>query len=299
MTTDTDARTRQGVISAVTAYTLWGVLPLYLLAVIAVSSEEILAHRVLWSVPFGALIISLRSQWGEVTATLRDFSQLRWLMLAAAMITVNWLVYIIAVQNGQIFQASLGYYINPLIYVLVGVVFFGDQLGRLRLAAIILAAIGVLVLTVSGGEFPYVSLTLGISFTIYGVIRKQVSIGAMPGLFIEVVLLAPFALAALVWMMWQGDAAFGAPQTSTTLYVLMVLAGPVTVVPLVLFAIGARLLTLSTIGFLQFIGPSIQWLIGYLNGETLSSARLVCFAFIWTAVILFCVDSLRRGRASR
>ena len=171
MADSVQAESREGVLAAITAYTIWGFLPVYLIFTIAVPATELLMHRIVWSVPFGALIITARSQWPQVREALTRPRRLGWLALAAFFIAVNWLVYILAVQNQQIFQASLGYYINPLVYVLVGVVFFGETLRVLQLFAVLLAAAGVLVLTFSGGEFPWVSLVLAISFTIYGVVR--------------------------------------------------------------------------------------------------------------------------------
>lgn len=299
MIDDEGRRTRDGVVSAVIAYTMWGFLPVYFLFTVAVSPVEMLSHRIIWSVPFGALIIALRRQWPDVRNALRVRAKIGWLSLAAIMIALNWLIYIFAVYEGKIFQASLGYYINPLIYVLVGVVFFNEKLRRLQLVAIVLAFIGVAVLTISGGDFPWIAISLALLFTVYGVIRKQVDIGGMPGLFIETLVLLPFALLALTILMQQGEAAFGAPNTSTTLTLLILLSGPVTVLPLLCFALAARRLPLSMIGFLQFIGPTLQFLIGYLNGEPLSTPRLICFILIWSAVIVFCADSVRRYRASR
>jgi len=289
------AAAREGVIAAITAYTIWGFLPVYLIFTIAVPATELLMHRIVWSIPFGAVIISMRHQWRDVLDALTKPRRLGWLSLAAFFIAVNWLVYIIAVQNQQIFQASLGYYINPLVYVLVGVAFFGEKLRALQLIAVALATAGVLVLTVSGGEFPLVSLVLAISFTIYGVIRKQISVGAMPGLFVETLLLLPIALGGLIWLTSQGSAAY--TQASPTLMALIVFAGPLTVVPLLCFAIAARRLRLSTIGFLQFIGPTLQFAVGWYNGESLTPARTICFSLIWIAVVVFCVDSLRRNKS--
>ncbi|MEL7311783.1 MAG: EamA family transporter RarD [Pseudomonadota bacterium] len=291
-----ETEAREGVLAAIAAYTIWGFLPVYLIFTIAVPATELLMHRIVWSVPFGALIISVRSQWADVRDALMRPRRLGWLALAAFFIAVNWLVYILAVQNQQIFQASLGYYINPLVYVLVGVVFFGETLRVLQLFAVLLATAGVLVLTFSGGEFPWVSLILAVSFTIYGVIRKQISVGAMPGLFVETLLLMPIALAGLAWLTLQGSAVY--LEADAGLLALIVIAGPLTVVPLLFFAIGARLLRLSTIGFLQFIGPTLQFAVGWYYGETLTPARAVCFALIWSAVIVFCVDSLRARRKS-
>jgi len=285
---------REGVTAALVCYLIWGVLPVYFKLVQAVSSEEILLHRVIWAVPFGALILHVRRQWPEVRRALSHRAMLGMLATSALFVAVNWYIYIIAVQSDRIFQASLGYYINPLIFVLVGVVFLGETLRRLQLAAVLLAALGVLVLTFSGGEFPFIALSLGVSFTAYGVIRKKVVIGAMPGLFVETVVLAPVALAWLAWLVASGTAVFG--QAGTGLSALIVLAGPVTVVPLLFFAVAARRLTLTTIGFMQFIAPTLQFCTGLYFGERLTLPRLVCFACIWIAVTLFSIDAIRQSR---
>ena len=248
----------------------------------------------MWAVPFGALVIHLRRQWPDVRGVLQHKQMFLWLTVSAAVIAINWYVYIVAVQTDRIFQASLGYYINPLIFVMVGVLFFGEKLRGLQSIALILAAIGVLVLTFSGGEFPLISLALGTLFTIYGVIRKRVAIGAMPGLFIESLVLAPFALIVFVWLAQAGQASFGYDGPGIT--GLLLLAGPITVVPLVMFAVAARRLSLTTVGFMQFLGPTIQFGTAIYYGEELTLPRLVCFACIWTAVILFSADAFRTLR---
>ncbi|MDX1563727.1 MAG: EamA family transporter RarD, partial [Gammaproteobacteria bacterium] len=202
-------RTREGLLTALIAYTLWGFLPIYFKVVEIVPASEVLAHRILWAVPFGLPIVLLRRQWPEVIAALRSPRTLGLLALSAAVIAINWVVYIWAVQNDRIFQASLGYYINPLIYVLVGVVLFSERLRRRQTAAVLLAAAGVTVLAVSGREFPLISLTLATTFTIYGTIRSRVAIGGMPGLFIETLLLFPGALFYVLWLTSRDAAAFG------------------------------------------------------------------------------------------
>jgi len=290
------SETKTGILAAVGAYTLWGLLPLYLIALRGIGAEQVLAHRVLWSVPFGALIISLRGQWPDVLAAVRNTKVLIRLLAAAAIIAVNWLVYIYAVQSQQIFEASLGYYINPLIYVLVGVALLGERLTLAQKLAVVLAGVGVSILTIYGGRFPLVALTLGITFTAYGVIRKTTDVGAMPGLFVETVILAPIAALWMTFLLPSSDAAFG---TSTTMTLLLIAAGPVTVIPLLLFAIGARRLPLSTIGFLQFIGPTLQFTIGVIDGEPFTLAHQLCFGFIWTAAALFAGDAILRSRRSR
>jgi chloramphenicol-sensitive protein RarD len=217
-----------------------------------------------------------------------------WLGLAALSISANWLIYIWAVQNDRIFEASLGYYINPLIYVLVGVAFLNERLRPLQIAAVVAAAIGVLYLTVSGGVFPWVALSLAVLFTAYGVIRKRIVIGAMPGLFVETLLLFPFAMAGLGWLMAHQQAVFAAGDS--TMSGLLMLGGPLTVMPLLLFATAARRLTLTTVGFLQFLAPTLQFCTGLYYGETLTSAHVVCFSLIWCAVVLFSLDAVRAGR---
>lgn len=285
---------RDGVVAGLICYLLWGVLPVYIKLLQTVAPTEIVLHRIIWAVPFGALIIHFRKQWPEVRRALSHRTMLLWLATAALFIAVNWLIYIAAVQHAKIFQASLGYYINPLMFVLVGVAFLGEKLRGLQTGAVILAAVGVLVLTFSGGEFPAISLALGLSFTVYGVIRKRIVIGAMPGLFVETLILFPIAISAFLWMAQAGQASFGFGGASIS--GLLMLGGPVTVIPLLLFAIAARRLTLTTIGFMQFLAPTLQFCMGLYYGEVLTTPRLVCFVCIWTAVVLFSADAVRNNR---
>ena len=289
-----ESEARSGVGYGLLAYTMWGLFPVYFVWTSSVEPLEVLGHRVLWAVPFGALIIAFRRQWHEVRGALVDRSKLIWLAMAALSISVNWLTYIWAIQQGRIFETSLGYYINPLIYVAVGVLFFGERLRRLQGIAVALATVGVLVLTVSGGTFPWVALVLGTSFTLYGVIRKQVVIGAMPGLFIETLLLFPLAMLWMSWFLAQGGASIFAGDAWIT--TLLILGGPMTVLPLVFFAIAARRLPLTVIGFMQFLAPTLQFSIGVYYGEPLTLPHIVCFTCIWAAVISFSYDALTRGR---
>ena len=289
-------RTREGIVSGLIAYTLWGFLPIYFKVVETVLPLEVLAHRIIWAVPFGLPIVLLRRQWPDVKQALFNPRKLGPLALAAAFIAVNWLVYIWAVQNDQIFQASLGYYINPLMYVLVGVAFFRERLRRMQSTAVLLAATGVAVLTLSGGQFPVISLTLATSFTIYGVIRSRVAVGGMPGLFIETLVLFPLAALYMVWLMRSGSAAFG--PDDPRLMGLLMLAGPFTVLPLLCFALAARRVRLSTIGIMQFIAPTLQFLVGLVYGERLTIPHVVCFTLIWIAVAAFSWDAWRATRAA-
>lgn len=286
--------TRDGLVAAFMAYLMWGVLPVYFKMVGDVAVTEVLVHRIVWAVPFGAVIIFWRRQWSEVRQALGDARVLGFLTLAAVLIGVNWFVYIWAVQSNQIFQASLGYYINPLLFTLAGVLLFGERLRRFQTAAVFLAAAGVLVLTISRGQFPVIALSLGTLFTIYGVIRKQVVVGGMPGLFVETLVLFPLSAAYLIWIMNAGDAAF--TLSNPSMVGMLLLAGPFTVLPLLCFALATRRLSLSTVGFMQFIAPTLQFITGLYYGEVLTTAHAVCFGLIWIAVGLFSWDAWRASR---
>lgn len=288
--------TRDGVVAGLIAYVLWGILPLYFKATVDVPPLELVLHRVIWAVPFGALIIFLRRQWPDVRRALTHRSMLLWLSTAAFFVAINWYIYILAIQQEQVFQASLGYYINPLLYVVAGVFVFGEKLRLGQSIAVALATTGVLVLTISGGQFPALALAIGASFTVYGVIRKRVVIGGMPGLFIETLILLPIAAVWIGWMAAAGGLVFGSDAGMTT---LLLLAGPVTVVPLLFFALAARRLPLSTLGFMQFLAPTMQFGIAVYYGEVLTTAHIVCFACIWTAVIVFSTDALRQKKGAR
>ncbi|MEQ8207123.1 MAG: EamA family transporter RarD [Woeseia sp.] len=289
-----EASARNGVLAALAAFSMWGFLPIYFKVTQHVPAFEILAHRIVWAIPFGVLIIVLRRQWPEVRRAIRHRRTLSLLIASSLFIAVNWFVYIWAVQQSQIFQASLGYYINPLMYVVIGVFLFGDTLRRVQILAVVLATIGVGVLTFSGGQFPLISIVLATSFTFYGGIRKKTDVGAMPGLFIETSILLPLALGYVIYIVNAGTAVFANNGTSDSLW--LVLAGPLTVLPLLCFALAARRLTLSTVGFMQFLAPTLQFIVGIAYGETLSTAHLICFGFIWSAVLLFSLDAWRSSR---
>ncbi len=285
---------KKGTIIGLSAYTIWGLLPFYLKQLIDVSASEILVHRVIWALPFGLLIIYLRRQWPEVLNAIRDKSKLGLLTLSASAISINWLIYLWAVNNDRIFEASLGYYINPLMYVVVGVVFLKEGLRFWQIIAALLATVGVMILSFSHGQIPWAGISLAVLFTIYGVIRKQIEIGAMPGLFVEILILFPFSLIWLFFLSKNGDMAF--LDASKLNDGLLIIAGPLTVVPLLLFAIAARQLSLATIGFLQFVGPTLSFFIGLYYGEALTFAYKICFILVWTAVALFVFDALRASK---
>lgn len=284
----------EGVLSGLAAYVIWGFLPVYFKVSQHVEAFEVLAHRIVWAVPVGAAIIVWRRQWPEVRRALRAPRVFCWLFLAASLIALNWHIYIVAVQSERVYQASLGYYINPLMYVLIGVVFFGDRLRRLQLVSIILATLGVIILAASYSELPWIALALGASFTAYGVIRKKVAVGAMPGLFIETLLLLPLAAFWLVILLQSGTSSFWYGSVAND--ALLLLAGPLTVVPLLCFTVAARKLTLTALGFMQFLAPTLQFAVGVAYGEPLPPASLACFVLIWIAVALFTWDMLRANR---
>ena len=281
---------RLGLIAGIMAYTFWGAFPIYFKITEAVGPLEILAHRIVWSLPFAIIIIALRRQWSELKRALKIPRLIGLLTLAALALAVNWGVYIWAVQNEQIFQGSLGYFINPLMYVLVGVVFFKEHLSRLQAISVLFALIGVAILTLYGGVFPYVSLILATSFAIYGIIRTQAVVGAIPGLVIETAVLFLPAAAFLLCLSTQGTLSFGSSLGITG---LLLLAGPVTVLPLWAFAIAARKLKLSTLGMLQYIGPTGQFICALYYGEQFTTAHGWCFGFIWVGIAIYSLDAYR------
>lgn len=286
--------TRNGFIAALTAYLIWGFLPIYFKQVSNVPAMEMLAHRIFWAVPFGGLIILIRGQLPEVKRVLMHKRTFFLLFLSASVVTINWYLYIFTIQRNDVFQASLGYYINPLMYVMVGVLFLGEKLQRLQVFAVAIAAVGVMVLTVSGGRFPSIAIALALAFTIYGVIRKQVNVGAMPGLFVETLLIFPFAAFYLGWLWKTNTAAFVSGNLSMLFEIS--LSGPLTVVPLLLFAIAARRLQLTTIGIMQFLAPSINFGVALYYGEILTRPHIICFSCIWIAMSLFVWDAWRQSR---
>jgi chloramphenicol-sensitive protein RarD len=291
-----DSESRAGFFSGLTAYTIWGLFPIYFVATKHVSALELLSHRIVFSVPFGLLILLFRKQIAEAFQTLLTPKKLGLLTLAAIAMFANWGVYIWAIQQDQIFQGSLGYYINPLLYVLVGVAFFKETLTKMQGLAIGLATIGVLILTFYGGVFPAISLFLAVSFTIYGTLRKMIVVGAMPGLFVEVVVLLPVAIGILYWIHTTQGLKIGNVDTQTD--ILLILAGPLTVLPLLAFAFAARRIKLSTLGILQYIGPTLQFACGVYFGEPFTVAHALCFGFIWLGVGVFCWDAYRKRLAA-
>ena len=292
--TQDHARTRAGLFLGFGAYLLWGVLPLYFKALAHVDPFEIVAHRILWSLLFLGALATLWSRWGAIRDALRNPRVLGVLAVTALLIGVNWLVYIWAVLNNHVLEGSLGYYLNPLVNVLLGVVLLKEKLTRAQMAAVMLAAAGVAVLAVGAGSGLWISLTLAGSFALYGYLRKVAPVDSLEGLSIETVILAPLALGWVLWLSAEGQSGL---QIDTTTTFLLVAAGAVTAVPLLLFTAAAKRLPYSTLGFLQYIAPSLQFLLAVLLfGERLTTAHIVCFAAIWTALAIFAVEGVRLGR---
>ncbi len=286
---------RFGLVSGVIAYAVWGLFPLYLRELDPASALEVVAHRIVWSVPFGVAILSLRGQGRETLAALRQLRVVKLLALSAVLISTNWLVYVWAVANERVIEASLGYYINPLLFIAAGVFVLKERLTPAQGVAVVLAAAGVFALVIGADVIPWLSFILAASFTAYGYVRKTTPVGAMPGLFIETLLLAPFAIATRVYLHQSDALSFG--EHGMRLDLFLVAAGPMTVGPLVLFALAARRLSLTTIGFLQYIGPTGQFALAIYFGEPFTSAHAVCFGLIWSALALTSLDALRRNRA--
>jgi chloramphenicol-sensitive protein RarD len=284
---------QKGLASAIAAFTIWGLFPVYFVWTQAVPAVEMVAHRVVWSLPFGLAVLFVLKQWRALVTAMRSPKTLGFLFLAAVFLAVNWGVYIYAIQIGEIFQGSLGYYINPLFNVLVGFLVFKERLSRWQTFAIALAATGVAILTIYGGVFPWISLILASTFCVYGALRKFVEVPAMAGLMVEVLVLILPALGYLLWVGHQGASLFG---QDIGLTLLLLAAGPITLIPLLCFTFAARRIRLSTLGVLQFIGPTLQFACGLYYGEQFTTAHAWCFGFIWAGVALFALDAAAQTR---
>jgi chloramphenicol-sensitive protein RarD len=284
---------RSGLLLGLAAYALWGVLPLYFKAVSAVPPFDIVAHRVLWSLPFLALLIAISRGLSKVRQALAQQRTIGVLFVTALLIGGNWLLYVYAVNSGHLLAASFGYYLNPLANVLLGRFVLHEKLNRLQWTAVAIAATGISVLAAGALGQLWISLTLCATFASYGLLRKVVPADAVTGLGIETAILLPIAL---LWLGWRYS--IGAPVmgTTATLTGLLLLAGIVSTTPLLLFTAAAKRLPYSTLGMLQFIAPTLQFLIAVLYGEPLKAAHLVAFPAIWIALILYVTALVRAPR---
>jgi len=285
----TSADTRAGLYAAAGAYGLWGFLPLYFKLLGDAPPLVILAHRIVWAVPTALVLIAMAGKLGELRGLLGRPKILFALCASSFAVAANWSIYIWAVTNNHVLEGSLGYFINPLITFLFAALLFGERFNRLQVAALGIATLGVINQAVVVGKFPWVSLALAVTFAIYGAIRKKVPVDSRVGFGAETMWLAPFAAIYLLFLLPAGAPAFGQERAQD--YLLFILLGPVTAAPLILFAFGARKLKLSTIATLQYIGPTLQFIIGIALGEAFTARHAVTFGLIWAAVALFTLSA--------
>ncbi|WP_045623521.1 EamA family transporter RarD [Vibrio vulnificus] len=298
MTAEEQQKARQGVLLALGAYTMWGIAPIYFKSLAAVSPLEILSHRVVWSFFLLAALLHFGRHWRTVRDVLTSKSKMLYLVTTAILVGANWLIFIWAVNANHMLDASLGYYINPLINVLLGMLFLGERLRKLQWFAVTLAACGVLVQLVVFGSVPIVAIALAFSFGFYGLLRKKVSVDAQTGLFIETLVMLP---AAAIYLLFIADTPTSNMLANPSqLNLLLIAAGVVTTLPLLCFTGAATRLKLSTLGFFQYIGPSLMFLLAVLiYGEAFTSDKALTFVFIWGALVVFSFDGLRYRRNSR
>ena len=287
----------RGIAYAAAAYLLWGVFPIYFKALQQVAPLEILGHRIVWSLAVcAALLLALRRlQW--LADLRRQPRVLAWFAASSILVAGNWFVYIWAVNAGRVVDASLGYFINPLVNVLIGAAFLHERLRPAQWAAVGVAAVGVAWLTWQAGALPWIGLVLALTFAVYGLLRKTAALGAVEGLALETLLLAPLAAAYLLWLAHGGHSGFADGDAAARL--LLLAAGPVTAVPLLLFAAGARRIPFSTLGLLQYLGPSLQLLIGVWLYREPFAYRAPGYVLIWIALAVFSVEGLLQGWRSR
>lgn len=288
-------RTRQGYLYGIVAYGWWGLVPIYFKAVATVPALEVLLHRAVWSAVVLVLLISLMGRWNDLRRAFSDWTLLVPLAISAFLIACNWFVYILCVEKSEIRQASLGYFITPLVSVLLGLFVLGEHLRRLQWVAVILATLGVLGRIWYFGKVPYFSLSLATTFSLYALLRKKIPVDGLLGLTVETFVLTPAALIWLTLLHQQDSLAF--TQGSLPWAGLLVLSGVVTVVPLLCFGQAARRLPLSALGFLQYLSPSIQLLLAVsFYQEALAPFEWACFGVIWLALLIYSLDSYRSFR---
>jgi chloramphenicol-sensitive protein RarD len=289
---EASSETRNGLFYALGAHAFWGVMPLYLLLLKSVPPLEFVAWRLIFTLPLCFLFIALTRDWREFRAVLQSPRALLTLVGSASMVAVNWFLYVWAIQNGHVYAASLGYYILPLMMMLLGLLVLGERLSRRQWVAVALAGTGVGVLAIGALTTMWLSLSMAVTFGVYGLLRKTVAAGALAGLTVETLILYPFALALVAWY-WNTPAG-PAVAHGPGMALAIAWSGPMTAIPLMWFAVAARRLPYSTMGFLQFSSPTIVFLLGLtVFGEPLKLAQLACYALIWAAAALFIWDMLQ------
>jgi chloramphenicol-sensitive protein RarD len=285
----------KGLIPAAASFAIWGLFPLYFHVLHQVPATQVIAHRLAWSCLFVLGWLYLRGELGQLRTALRDWSVVWRLTLTAILITTNWLTYVWGVVNGRVVETSLGYFIGPLVNVLLGVLVLSEKLTRVQWTAVVLASLGVSYLTCMTGGLPWIALTLAFTFATYGFLRKLIKVESLPGLAVETLLLAPVATAYLIWCESAGTGALG--HASSLVDVLLICCGPLTAIPLFLFAYGTRLLPYSTVGVLQYITPSLQFICGvFILHEPFDRTRAIGFVAIWAALTLYAGETLRLSR---
>ena len=288
---------QKGIVYAASAFLCWGLFPLYFKLLQQVPPLELLLHRMLWCLVFLLVVLAWRGQWQWFGPILRQPRVLASFALSALLLSANWFLYIWAINNDRIVEASLGYFINPLVNVMLGFLLLRERLRTTQKLAVLLAALGVVWLTWQTGALPWIALVLAGSFGCYGLLRKTAALGALEGLSLETMMLAPLALVAMVWLTGTGSAAW--PQVGWSQQGLLLLAGPITAIPLLLFAAGARRIPLSLLGMLQYIGPSLQLAIGvWLFHEPFGPARMIGFVIIWSALAIYSLESLWHNKVA-
>lgn len=290
-------QTTKGIIAMIGACTVWGLSPLYYKQLSDVPPPELLSHRTLWSVILFGLILTLQGRLREIFAVFRNGAVLRMVALASVMISANWFIFILSIQIDHATEASLGYYIFPLMAVLIGRFWFAEALGRAQWASVMLAATAVAVLTWGLGVTPWISLVLSSTFALYGAIKKGLSLGPVLSVTCEILVLMPLWLAVLAYAHGTGQGAFGRDPGES---LMLMMSGPLTAVPLILFSYAARRVALSTVGLMQYINPTLQFICAVVVfGEPFTGWHLLAFCLIWIALALFSVAALRQDRAAR
>lgn len=288
---------KQGVLYAVFAYLVWGLLPLYWKLFQQVAAWEILAHRILWSVVFVAVLLVITRRWRQMWGAVSEPKQKLAILISSLFISANWLIFIWAVNNGHVIQTSLGYYINPLINVLFGVLFLKEKLRIGQWAAIALATVGVSIITIQYGEVPWISISLALTFASYGLAKKVVSLDSMIGLAWETLLVFPLSLLYLIYLHASGTDTTSA--LSGWQLILLSLAGVATALPLYWFALATKSLPLSTVGFIQYLAPSTSLLLAiFVFGESFTTTHFISFGFIWSALVVFTITTVRKKPAA-
>jgi len=290
--TQQQSSTRNGVINALAAYFMWGLAPLYFKLLIEISAGEILVHRIVWSSVFLFLLVLMSKKWPVLVALCKQPKVMAKLSLSATVLALNWLLFIWAVNNDHLLDASLGYFINPLFNVALGMLFFSERLRKNQKIAVALAAFGVFVQLFTVGSLPLVSLALASSFATYGVLRKKLHVDSFAGLLFESLLMLP--LAVIYWLYFVDSPTANLSLNSYSLNITLVMAGVVTTAPLLCFTAAAKRLTLSSLGFFQYIGPSMMFLLAiFYYEESMQQAEFMTFIFIWSALVLYSIDAYK------